>query len=148
PSSVLEEPCRIPPLIHTRRRWSSAVFALLTVSLSLAFAIVVIEVVLRFLPVTTSMERMPVDESRPILRFPSNTDFVYSSGWNFEFVNYGRFNNYGFVNNQDYTREEGAKSLAIIGDSYVEGLQVPYDQTIQGRLAKYYEGTRKVYSFG
>jgi hypothetical protein len=135
-------------MINHGRRWNSAVLALLTVSLSLTFVLVVTEIVLRFLPVTTSMERMPVDENHPILRFPSNKDFVFSTGWNFQFVNYGRFNNYGFVNNQDYTRLDGAKAFAIIGDSYVEALQVPYDQTVQGRLAQYYEGTGKVYSFG
>ena len=143
-----DNPHRIGPMINRGRRWNSAVFALLTVSLSIALAMVVIEIVLRFLPVTSSMERMPVDENHPILRFPLNKDFVYSTGWNFQFVNYGRFNNYGFVNNQDYARRDGEKALAIIGDSYVEALQVPYDQTIQGRLAKYYEGTGKVYSFG
>ena len=63
-------------------------------------------------------------------------------------MNTGRVNNYGFVNDQDYTKHDEAGPVIIIGDSYVEAMMVPYGQTVQGRLTRYLEGKSKVYSIG
>lgn len=125
-----------------------AVLALFTVMGSVLCSLVIIEIALRFLPICSSMQKLPVDQHNPILRFPSNQSFTYAKGWNFEILNYGRFNNYGFVNNQDYQSDPEDLLLAVIGDSYVEALMVPYEQSLQGRLAELYKGRGKVYSFG
>lgn len=122
--------------------------AMFTVVGSVLFSLLIIEIALRFLPVCSSMQKLPVDQHNPILRFPSNQRFTYAKGWNFEILNYGRFNNYGFVNNQDYQSNPEDLLLAVIGDSYVEALMVPYEQSLQGRLAELYKGKGKVYSFG
>ncbi|CUS32587.1 conserved hypothetical protein [Candidatus Nitrospira nitrosa] len=126
----------------------SAGLAMFTVVGSVLSSLLIIEIALRFLPVCSSMQKLPVDQHNPILRFPSNQRFTYAKGWNFEILNYGRFNNYGFVNNQDYQSNPEDLLLAVIGDSYVEALMVPYEQSLQGRLAELYKGKGKVYSFG
>lgn len=130
------------------RRSLPAVLGFLTVAGSLFFSLLTVEIALRFLPVCSSLEKLPVDQHNPILRFPSNQNFVYAKGWNFGILNYGRVNNYGFVNNQDYQSNPEDLLLAVIGDSYVEALMVPYEQTLQGRLAELYMGMGKIYSFG
>ncbi|QJB56606.1 hypothetical protein [Pseudodesulfovibrio sp. zrk46] len=56
-------------------------------------------------------------------------------------------NNFGFINDQDYTVDGDRPVLAVIGDSYVEAAMVPYEETLQGRLAKSLASTYRVYSF-
>jgi hypothetical protein len=53
-----------------------------------------------------------------------------SRGWDFEMINHRRVNSAGWVNDQDYHKDDDAPLLAIIGDSYVEALMVPYVKTL------------------
>jgi hypothetical protein len=106
------------------------------------------EIVLHFLPVATGLRSVPVTLEQPVYHFTPNRSFVFSRDWDFAMVNRGRVNNYGWVNDQDYRK--GAASpplLAIVGDSMIEALMVPYRETVQGRLAKALEGKLRVYSF-
>ena len=91
---------------------------------------------------------MEVNNTNPIIKLHPNKDFTYSKGWNFSIVNHGHINNYGFVNDKDYVRNHNGNLIAIIGDSYVEALMVPYEQTIQGRLEKIVKNFGHVYSLG
>ncbi len=134
--------------MNNNRRRVPVVLGFLTIAGSLLFSLLIVEIALRFLPVCSSLEKLPVNQHNPILRFPANQNFVYAKGWNFQILNYGHFNNYGFVNNQTYQSNPEDLLLAVIGDSYVEALMVPYEQTLQGRLAERYKGKGKVYSFG
>jgi len=63
-------------------------------------------------------------------------------------VNHRRVNNVGWVNDQDYKQDDQTPLLAIIGDSYVAALMVPYTKTLYGRLARELDGRLRVYSFG
>ena len=63
-------------------------------------------------------------------------------------LNHRRVNNAGWVNDQDYEHQDVTPLLAIIGDSYIEAMMVPYEQTVYGRLANTLEGRLRVYSFG
>jgi len=83
-----------------------------------------------------------------VRRFTPNRAFIFSKGWNFELVNRGRTNNFGFINDQDYDSSSAKPLLAIIGDSYVEAQMVPFPETMQGRLARCVESRGRVYSFG
>ncbi|MEW6664837.1 MAG: hypothetical protein AB1512_06410 [Thermodesulfobacteriota bacterium] len=108
--------------------------------------LVLAEVVLRFLPVNEGLRLMPVNEKNPVFHFTPNRTVTWSEGWNFRIVNKVHVNNDGFVNDQDYAPSARSPLLAVIGDSYIEAGIVPYDQTVQGRLA---QRTRRgrVYSF-
>jgi hypothetical protein len=107
-----------------------------------------LEAVLRFLPVFEPLQTEPVNQRNPYMHRRPNNDATYSVGWNFAIVNKVHINNYGFVNDQDYSADHTTPLLAIIGDSYVEALVVPYAQTIHGRLARFLGERGRVYSFG
>jgi hypothetical protein len=123
-------------------------FSLIAVLCGIALPVLIIEIVLRFFPVASATGTMVVDQINPIVRFTPNQPFTFSKGWQFAMVNSGHINNYGFINVQDYTRHDERGPLIIIGDSYVEAKMVPYQQTVQGRLANLLESKRKVYSMG
>lgn len=132
--------------MHTSKK--TRAFSLLAILLGIAAPLLMIEVVLRFLPVLSSTGTMAVDHKNPVIHLTPNQRFTYSKGWQFAIVNTGRINNYGYVNDQDYTSWTEQGPLVIIGDSYVEALMVPYEQTVQGRLARLLEKRGKVYSLG
>jgi hypothetical protein len=124
------------------------VFALITVSLTVVACLVSAEIVLRFLPVNSGLHSRPVNAANPIFHFAADRDVTFSRGWDFEMVNHRRVNNAGWVNDQDYRKNDETPLLAIIGDSYIEAMMVPYAKTLYGRLAKQLEGRLRVYSFG
>lgn len=128
----------------TRRK---ELFVNLLLSLaSIAFCLLVAEVVLRFLPVSTGLRSVPVTAAAPVLHFTPNRPFVNSLGWTMHNVVHGRVNNAGFVNDQDYVRG-GPPLIAVIGDSFIEAQMVAYPQTLQGRLAAALKDKFRVYSF-
>jgi len=106
------------------------------------------EIVLRFLPVNAGLQTRTVNDRNPVMRFAENRPFTYSVGWNFTLVNRGRTNNFGFVNDDDYDAGSRTPLLAVVGDSYVEALMVPYSETLHGRLAACAKPRGRVYSFG
>jgi hypothetical protein len=123
-------------------------FAIVSTLLGLVAPLVIMEIVLRFLPVNEGLRVLPVNQTNPILRFTPNRTSVWSKGWNFSLVNRVRTNNYGFVSNIDYDPLARSPLLAIVGDSYVEAAMVPYDKTGAARLAENLRGGARVYSFG
>ena len=102
---------------------------------------------LRFLPVASSLGTLAVTPQSPVFRFTPNRDFVYSRDWDFVLANRGHVNNAGFVNDQDYRKDDPLPLLAVVGNSMIEASMVPYPDTVQGRLAKAFDGKARVYSF-
>jgi hypothetical protein len=130
------------------RGWPKALsLRLAAVSIGLGLPLVAAESVLRFLPVQTGLRAVAVNAENPIFRFTPNRPYTYSKGWSFDIVNHGRVNNAGFVNDQDYVAEARSPLLAVIGDSYVEAVMVPYRETLHGRLAGRVAPAGRVYSF-
>jgi hypothetical protein len=114
---------------------------------SLVACLLLIEGVLRFLPVSSGLRSVPVNAENPIFHFTPNQPFVRSHGWDMHNVVRGRINNAGWVNDQDYVREHPLPLLAVIGDSYIEAQNVSYVDSLQGRLARALQGKARVYSF-
>ncbi|MCC6470433.1 MAG: hypothetical protein IT563_19090 [Alphaproteobacteria bacterium] len=130
----------------TRRR--EALLAGASMLVGFALFLVLAEVALRFLPVASGLRTLPVTADQPVMHFAPDRPFVFSSGWDFAMVNRGRVNNAGFVNDQDYRRDDPRPLVAVIGDSYVEAAMVPFAETMHGRLAKALAPQSRVYSFG
>ena len=128
-----------------RRRWMLRAAALLSGVLApLAAA----ELLLQLHPSTSdSPWRMPVDEERPIARYEPDRQFTWSRDWNFSIVNTVNVNNAGFVSDVDYEADAPGPLLAVVGNSFVEALQVPYRQSCAGRLATMLEPAARVYPF-
>lgn len=118
-----------------------------SICLGLLVALVGLEVLFRFLPVSSGLRTQPVTVDDPILRFEPYREFTYSVGWALEYVNRVRVNNAGFVNSQDYDAKDTSPLLAVVGDSYVEALVVPPEKALHERLATAVANEGRVYSF-
>jgi len=124
--------------------------ACVAVLVGLCAALLLLEVLLRFLPVNSGLRMHAVSAAQPILHFEPNRNYVFSRGWDFSIVNTGHVNNFGFVNDEDYVPESHTPLIAVIGDSFIEAVMVPFPETVQGRLsaAVRAKGVGRVYSFG
>ena len=118
------------------------------VLVSLCLIVLALEAVCRILPVNEGLRGLSVDEQNPVFRFTPHRQSVYSRGWNFSIVNHVRTNNYGFVNDHDYDPASTTPLLAVIGDSFVEAVMVPFSQTGVARLADSVGTAGRVYGFG
>jgi len=150
PGKYLETPM---PTVYKRaevtpRSPKRLAFSLIAILLGLTVPLFVLEVVLRFLPVTSATGTMVVDDTNPIVRFAPSQTFTFYKGRQFAHTNTGRISNDGVINAQDYVKAGKQRPLMISGDSYVEAKMVPYEETVQGRLAKVLEAKTKVYSIG
>jgi len=124
-------------------------FPLLSIFCGLVIVLLSLEIILNFFPVNEGLRLAPLNDKQPFLHFEPNRVSIWSKGGNFFLVNKRvRSNNYGFINDQDYDHKASSPLLAVIGDSNVEAVMVPYSETTQGRLAKSVDGFGRVYSFG
>ena len=128
-------------------RYPEWLLGTVTVAITVAICVVVAEVVLRFLPVASSLYTVPVTAQSPVFHFTPNRDFVYSRDWDMVLANRGHVNNAGFVNDQHYQKDGSLPMLAVVGDSMIEAAMVPYRDTLHGRLATALAGKLRVYSF-
>lgn len=125
-----------------------ATFLLISITLGILLPLLTAELVLRFLPVNEGARPQAVDQEHPVRSLEPNRTFVCSADWNFAIVNRVRTNNLGFVNDQDYVTDPPSPLLALIGDSYVEALMVPFHDSVAGRLLTRSTRSERVYSFG
>jgi hypothetical protein len=130
------------------RRLRQFVFAVITVVLTVVLCLGSAEILLRFLPVQSGLRSQPVTARSPVFHFTPERVATFSRGWNFDMVNRRWVNNAGWINDQSYRHDDQTPLLAVVGDSYVEALMVPYAQTLYGRLADKLAGRLRVYSFG
>ncbi|HAP38117.1 MAG TPA: hypothetical protein DCQ94_00015 [Nitrospira sp.] len=122
--------------------------AVASMALSLVALLLLLELGFRLLPVNEGLRGLSVDEQNPVFRFTPHRESVYSRGWNFSIVNRVRTNNYGFINDHDYDPALTTPLLAVIGDSFVEAVMVPFAQTGVARLADSVGAAGRVYGFG
>ena len=121
-----------------------ALYALLV--LVVPFAI--LEGVFRLLPVSSPPPIQPVTPEQPIGHFPPHVDYVYSTGWNFAVLSHKHTNNYGLNNIADYHPEERSPLFMVIGDSFVDALQVDAGKSAAELLNAGLRGAGRVYSIG
>lgn len=126
----------------------AVLFTLIGILLSGLFTLLLLEILLRFLPVSEPLLSLAVTQESPVSRFQPNRTVTWSSEWDFTLSNKRRINNAGFVNDQDYDAADPRPLAAVIGDSYIESIMVPYEQTLYGRLSKMAAPEHRVYSFG
>ncbi|MCB1754797.1 MAG: hypothetical protein KDJ38_04700 [Gammaproteobacteria bacterium] len=122
-------------------------FSLLSIILPLTGLVLLFEITLRFLPVQSATAQTDVSDEQPIARFQPDNDVTFSIGWNFKRVVKHQINNDGFANQQDYFTN-AKPTVAVIGDSYVEAFQVPFEKSFHGLLQKELADSCNVYSFG
>ncbi len=119
----------------------------LTVVGSVLFTLLALEVLFRFLPVATAPWVEPATSANPIQRYVANTPFTWSVGWNFHVVSRGRTNAQGFIAGYDYDAAATSPLVAIMGDSFIEAMAVPFQQSVTSRLQQALGARGRAYSF-
>ncbi|MBC6982114.1 hypothetical protein [Caulobacter sp. 17J80-11] len=105
-----------------------------------------LELALRVAPIHAGMAYRSVDQASPVMLGVPGRHWVHSVGWTLFNPRTGRLNNLGFNDPQTYTGT--GPVTAVLGDSYVEGLAVPYAETLQARLRRRVGDCTRVYGFG
>ena len=116
---------------------------------SLLAALLILELALRFLPVSTGLRAREVNAENATLRFAADRSFVYSKGLDFQLVNRGRVNNFGFVNDQDYEPEDASpparsglapERIVLVVDGLRRAIYEP--ELAEAARASYFGGMR------
>lgn len=109
---------------------------------------VLMEAILRFLPYNSGMVAAPVNDSQPVYRFLADRDVRYSQDWDMKNNRIRHVNKDGFLSDIEYRSEDDSPLIALIGDSYVEAIQVDWEETAHGRLHRNLAPDVRVYAFG
>ena len=72
---------------------------------------------------------------------------AWSRGWRFQVRNRIVANNRGWISGQPYESSASTPLLALIGDSFIEAMQVPWERTCTAHLARGVSPSKRVYSF-
>ena len=95
---------------------------------SLVFTALCLEVFLRFIPVCQGFEYEAVHQNNPVFRSILERKVLQkSNGWDMKNPQLKQMNEAGFVNPNVYLAKKDRKintMLAVVGDSYVEAIQV------------------------
>jgi hypothetical protein len=118
---------------------------MLIICMGLALIPIVLEIGLRFFPVFSGM---PVNRSSEVYSFAPNVTIQRSSNWDMSNARKRKVNNVGFISDQAYDNSAKTPLIAIVGDSYIEAMQVDYLDTAEANLLAKCEPNARVYSFG
>ena len=80
-------------------------FAAIAVVLGILFPLLILEAVLRFLPVTDVLNVQAVSSVSPYAHYQADRDITFSKGWNFAIITRKHVNNYGYFSDHDFARE-------------------------------------------
>ena len=117
----------------------------LAILLGLAIIPIILEMGLRFFPVFSGM---PVNRTSEVYSFIPNATIQRSSNWDMSNARKRQVNNVGFISDQAYDSAAKTPLIAIVGDSYIEGMQVDYSDTVEANLLAKCAPNARVYSFG
>jgi len=107
-------------------------------------ALVVLEMIMRILPVSTSTATgYYVDPL--ILSYPKYHEFTAATGWTLANAHVHRANNYGFVAGVDFARDP--RSIGLVGDSYIEASMLPAEERLGTQLQQL-TTPRRVFELG
>jgi len=103
----------------------------LGLSLGAIVCLVLLEGLLRLLPVNSGIRMEATGIEKPFSRYLPNQPYVYSYGWSMETAHTGVTNSLGFTNTPDSSEKGG---VFVIGDSFIESFMLDFPDTVQGRL--------------
>src|SRR5579863_5913501 len=91
-----------------------------------------LEILLRVLPTSGGINAADPNRGWPTHTMVPNMSYTQSIGWNFDDVTRGHINNMGYAAPFDYV--PGSSGIVVLGNSFVESLMVPYEDSLQGAL--------------
>lgn len=113
--------------------------------LGVAAALLVLEALLRLLPVS-SATMLGYHQDPEILVYPANHDWQMSTGWDLRNPQPMRSNGAGFAADREFVPDPNA--IALIGDSYIEASMLRADERLAPQLERALGGARPVYAMG
>ncbi|HNP83604.1 MAG TPA: hypothetical protein PKN47_19250 [Nitrospira sp.] len=115
------------------RFFKKVIFVSISIIVGFVVPLLSFEFLLRFMPVVGNIEYSVVTESSPYIHHLPHSVLSTSLGWNFYRVITNQSNNYGYISSADYSKS-GRPTLAVIGDSFVEALQVEKGRSLTAGL--------------
>ena len=88
--------------------------ALISLTAGVLLSMLILELALHALPVSTGYDFGAVDVREPIMRGSPHFGYTSSRGWNFQLANSGSLNNYGFRASYDYAPIRARSSSSAI----------------------------------
>jgi hypothetical protein len=116
------------------------------VTLGVFGTLAALEGALRLLPVQDGIYAADANDEWPVHHLTPGRPFTWSSQWHMAERTTGHINNLGYVAPFDY--QPGARTIAVLGDSYVESLMNPYEATLQAHAQALVGDGAAVYNFG
>lgn len=129
------------------------VLRLASILVGLAVPLLLLEAGFQLLPVTSGPWVDLVTAEQPVARFQPDTSFTWSMFATMEHARHGRTNNAGFIAPIDYVpaahrAPDAPPVIAVVGDSFVEALMVPLEDSFVSRLRARVGHRGNVYGFG
>lgn len=100
----------------------------------LILSLVITEIIFQLLPVSDSTMIQDVNASDPYMRFASDRNVRISIGKFFEIKANKKTNKQGFFDDRDFDLKSTNNKVVVIGDSFVEAVQVSNAEAIHGQL--------------
>jgi len=124
----------------------------LYVTYLLISVVIILEIIFKILPTSGSLMIQPVNENNPVIHFKENRTITKQIGFNFAHVNKKKINNFGYATDRDFItknlqKNKKNKIVAVIGDSFVEAVQVSNKDTFHALLDKSNENI-DIYAIG
>lgn len=107
--------------------------------------LLLLELAFRLLPVSSSTETGYYFDPK-ILTYPAHHEWRVATGWDLRNAQSLRSNNYGFVADHDFVRDE--RAIVLVGDSYVEASMLRAPDRLGAQLERALGGRRPVYAMG
>jgi len=125
----------------------SATFATASaLAAGIALTLIAFEAVLRLLPVQNGLFAADPDPKWPVHHLVESSPYTFSDAWDLRNVHHGVTNGMGYVAPFEYPPH--TESIAVVGDSFVEGATNEYRDTLQGQLAARLPHAPPVLNFG
>ena len=121
-------------------------FRLGGIFLGMLVTLVLLECLLRFLPVSMGLYRTERFDKWPLQNSEPKLPYAYSISWAMLNPHRGTTNNYGHIAPFDFMK--GSQPVLVIGDSFIESLMNEYDDTLQGQLGRKINSQHSVYGLG
>lgn len=134
--------------VSGRRAAPPAYFYAVSLLIGLLVPLLALEVALRFMPVQDIAQHTEIDRRWHVNRFRPGDTMVWSNDWRFSESSIKKANNAGYLSDYDYTPVPGKPVMGVVGDSFVEALQVPNEDTFHALLGRAVAGSGGVYAVG
>jgi hypothetical protein len=125
---------------------SRALTTLLAAALGAALLLLVLELALRLLPIQSGLSASDASSNWPTHHLIANIHYTYSDAWDLRNEHRGVTNNMGYV--APFAYLPGSEGIAVVGNSFIEGLMNRYQDTLQGQLARQVADAPAILNFG